>query len=83
MVIELGDKVRDTITGYSGICVAITKWLHGCKRIGIQPTELDKDGKPKPVEIFDEPQVEVIKAKVQPTTGRTGGPLDRRVLSKH
>ena len=39
-----------------------TQWLHGCDRIGIEPTELDKDGKVKDAEYFDEQRVELVEA---------------------
>jgi hypothetical protein len=71
--IELGDRVRDTISGFSGVAVGRTIWLHGCERLGIAPTELDKDGKPRPVEWFDIFQVERI-AESTITRGTIGGP---------
>jgi hypothetical protein len=42
--VQLGDRVRDRMTGFSGIAIAITEWLYNCRRITVQPTELDKDG---------------------------------------
>lgn len=30
---QLGDKVRDAITGFKGIAMAQTTWLNGCRRI--------------------------------------------------
>lgn len=59
---ELGDEVRDIVTGFNGIAVARTIWLCGCDRITIQP-RLDKDGMvPEPL-VFDEPQIKVVKRK--------------------
>lgn len=71
--IELGDVAKDTLTGFKGIVVGVTKWLHGCRRIVIQPQEL-KDGKPIDPISFDEPQVECLKPKKAKTTANTGGP---------
>lgn len=63
--IELGDEVKDVITGFQGIAVARTFWLHGCDRIVIQPP-VKEDGKHPDNCCFDEPCVEVIKkAKVK------------------
>ena len=31
--IELGQKVRDRITGCTGVVVCRSEWLHGCVRI--------------------------------------------------
>ncbi len=73
MKIKLGDRVKDTLTGFSGVAVAETQWLHGCRRITIQPEKL-KDGKVVEAMTFDEPQVVVIKENVADATRDTGGP---------
>jgi hypothetical protein len=66
-MIELGSKVKDLITGFTGIAVARDEWLYGCVRIGIKSQDL-KDGKPIDIEWVDEPQVVVIQNVVlQPT----------------
>lgn len=57
--IKLGDKVRDTISGFEGIVVAICDWLSGCRRITISPQELH-DGKPVGDWTFDANQLELI-----------------------
>lgn len=62
-MIKLGDKVRDNITGFTGIAIGRTEWLHGCARITIQPDKLDKDGKTLDACTFDEQQVELVKAQ--------------------
>lgn len=61
-MIQLGTKVRDTITGVTGIVIARTEWLQGCARVTIQPQEL-KDGKPVDATTVDEPQCEIIGSK--------------------
>lgn len=72
--IELGDKVKDTITGFAGVVIAKTQWLHGCERITIQPEKLH-EGKPVETQSFDEPQLEVVKKKkIQEGQHNTGGP---------
>lgn len=74
-MINLGDKVVDTVTGFKGIAIGRTIWLHGCSRIVVQPEGLDKDGKTFETQSFDEPQMEVIKArKVKEGNHKTGGP---------
>ena len=70
---ELGDKVRDTITGFSGIIVVRSQWLNNCNTYGLQPTEL-KDGVPQERIHFDEPQLVVVKEKAAKASRRTGGP---------
>ena len=71
--VQLKDKVRDTITGYTGIAIARTEWMHGCSRITIQSQEL-RDGKPVDSCTFDEPQVEALESASQPTPAPRGGP---------
>lgn len=71
--VELGDIVKDSITGFKGVAVGITTWLHGCRRISIQPEALH-DGKPIESAVFDEPQVVVLKSKRHRSTNHTGGP---------
>jgi hypothetical protein len=73
-MIKLGDKVKDTITGFTGIAVARTEWISGCARIVIQPS-VGKEGKLEESQSFDEPLVEVIKPKkIKSQDHFTGGP---------
>lgn len=73
--INLGDVVRDRLTGFSGIVVARTEWLYGCLRITVQPEELNKDGGVRDSVTFDEMQVTLIlPTAVQPASQTTGGP---------
>jgi len=76
-MINLGDKVRDTVTGFTGIAFGITTFLNGCKRVGVQPA-VDAQGKMQPSEWFDEPQLEVIEIttiKRNPSAQLVGGPM--------
>jgi len=57
-MINLGDKIRDKITGFTGIATAVTIYLHKCPIVEITAQELS-DGKLM-ILWFDEPQVEVI-----------------------
>lgn len=75
--VQLGDEARDTVSGFSGVCVARTEWLNGCWRMTLQPKALDKDGKPCEAQTFDDFQLEVTKPKHQPVGSKeTGGPRD-------
>lgn len=58
-MIALGQKARDRITGFTGIVIARTEWLHGCTRITIQPSALH-EGKPIDTQTVDEAQCEVV-----------------------
>lgn len=76
MHINLGDKAKDLVTGFEGICIARTHWLNGCVRCTLQPDKTDKEGKPYEGQTFDEPQLTVVKqgqVKCGPTD--TGGPI--------
>ena len=58
--VELGNVVRDRITGLQGMAVARTEWLHGCVRITIQPPGLTADGAPRQSETVDEAQLDPL-----------------------
>lgn len=79
--IILGQKYRDTITGFEGVAVARTEWVHGCWRITLEATEL-KDNKPVEPFTFDvqrmilvteSEQLEFTDLRKKPT----GGPPTR------
>ena len=75
-MIKLGDKVKDKVTGFTGIAVSKTEYLHGCKRISIASPKLH-EGKPVAWQTFDEPQLELVESgvvKVKPEEAFTGGP---------
>ena len=76
--IQLGDLVRDPITGVQGVAVCRAQWLYGCLRITVQP-EGFKDGKAPDTIGFEEPQLEVIERgkhapKQREASAPTGGP---------
>lgn len=84
-MIQLGDRVRDRISGFEGIVIGITDWLYQCRRPIVQPASLTSDGKPTETSSFDEDQLEVLergafKPKVVETAptpvAKTGGPRD-------
>ncbi len=80
-VIVLGSKVKDVVSGYTGIAVARYDYLNGCERYEVGGA--DKDGKPESF-IFDVQQLELVDAPVitpKRIVGRkvvegTGGPRD-------
>ena len=81
-IIELGDRAKDSITGYVGIVTSIHSYLWACRRIAITSEKLSKDGIPQEAQSFDEPQVVLIKKAVtgpaireqKPAPHKTGGP---------
>lgn len=73
-MIKTGSKARDTVSGFEGLVVARTEWLHGCARITIQPQKLTADGKPIEAHTFDELQCETVEEpKIAPKRNK-GGP---------
>jgi len=74
MSVNLGDKVKCSITGFQGIAMAAHEYLHGCRRITVQPP-VDKDGKVPESQTFDEPQLVVVKSEQHKRgSSRFGGP---------
>ena len=60
-IIELGDTVRDKISGFTGIVTAICDYLHACHRVQIQPDSLDENtGAPNKPAFFDAPQLDIV-----------------------
>lgn len=58
--IKLGFKVKDYITGFTGIAIAKTKYLHGCTQFGVRSQELH-EGKPINPVWFDEPRLIIVE----------------------
>lgn len=58
-MIKLGQKVRDTITGFEGIAIVEARYLNGCVQFCVKPTSLEK-GKTIEGEYFDEGQLEIL-----------------------
>lgn len=75
--ITLGSKVKDRVTGFSGLAVAKTEWLSGNVTITIEPTSLH-EGKPVDAQGFDVQRVELLETKTPPvsaqSTATAGGP---------
>jgi len=73
--IKLGDRVKDTLSGFTGVVIGITKYLHGCTVCGVKPPGLH-NGKPIDIQWFDEPQLKIVKRKVaKPSAKENGGPI--------
>lgn len=64
VAVELGDRVKDPLTGFNGIVTAITVWLNGCIRVAVQPEKLDKEGKVREDRYFDQGSLTVVKKGV-------------------
>ena len=83
-MVELGDKGKDIITGFEGICIAKFFWINGCVRADLQPQQMH-EGKLVKSESFDVQQIEVtekgcvklkgVSYREQPKKVGTGGPM--------
>lgn len=78
MKINLGDKVKDAVSGLTGVVTSHTRWLTGCDSYGVTPQEL-KDGKPVDASHIDGSRLTVLKAaliKLKDNRPDDGGPHD-------
>ncbi len=60
MKFDLNDKVRDVVTGFSGLVVARCEYLHGGKTYEVQPCGLKPDGGIAESTWFDEGRLESV-----------------------
>jgi len=92
---NLGDQLRDKITGFTGIATGRTEWLNGCIRYALQSEKL-KDGAVQSSEHFDEEQLDLVLAGKVIVAGRMmagdgkeskgrrrpGGPRDDKAMAR-
>lgn len=67
--IQLGDEVRDVVTGFEGVVVAKVECLFGTDKCEVQQRGLNMDG--RPFESVWLPTAQLSKARE--TTQETGG----------
>lgn len=73
--IHLGDKVKDRITGFTGIATARCKYLNGCVQFCVEP-KVDKDGDMRKHRYIDREQLIVVpdrKTSKKVSKNETGG----------
>lgn len=85
MTVNLGDKARDTITGFEGIVVSMTAHLNGCIHVGLEgPAKGDDAKRASLYELYDIQRVEVIEAGAYKPQDHgvnpPGGPSDGRAV---
>ena len=79
--IQLGDTVKDTITGITGIAVARINWIAGCDRIIVQPKAIKKGSELPDSFTLDEPLLKIIKrATRKKKKDNNGGPIHRGAM---
>ena len=76
-MIELGQKVKDEITGFVGIAICRCEYLNGCVQYHVSPP-VDEKGNVRKDEWFDAAQLEVIddgvvKPEIVEEKPRSGG----------
>lgn len=79
-MIQLGDRVRDRVTGFRGIVVCMSTWLNGCVRCGVQAERVTEDGTLPDTQWIDEPQLEVIASGAVFCDVDAGSPLRRAAV---
>jgi len=76
-MIELGDYVEDTVTGFKGTVVNKSIWLNGCINYGVKP-KMGKDGKVLESEWVDQDQLKILKKCAKRKKTNSGGPVPSR-----
>lgn len=70
--INNGDRVKDVITGFTGIVTCRLEYLNGCTRLQVSPEKLIEGKMAEPL-YFDEPQMVLVKAGIHNGIRVTGG----------
>jgi len=60
-MIQLGQKARDSLTGFTGIVVARTEWLYGRVEVALQFQELT-NGEPLDPQWFDANRLQLAQS---------------------
>lgn len=82
--LQMGDKVKDTLTKFTGIIIARSEHLTGCNQVYLLPTS-DKGNDLKTGEWFDVERIESVEKNVVTSASRFGGcdiPPPDRVTSR-
>lgn len=60
-MIELGQKVRDVVTGFEGVATSRVEYLNGCVQYAVAPVVNEKDPQKLPDSVyFDVQRLEVV-----------------------
>ncbi len=77
MKVELGQKVKDQITGFTGVATGRVEYTTGCKQVLVQPPA-KPDGDFVDNRWFDEDRLEITDATVivlKPERAASDGPI--------
>ena len=59
---ELGEVLKDGVTGFKGVAMVRAEYYTGCVHYGLQSKELNKDGKPIDWEWIDSTRLVRVKS---------------------
>lgn len=62
---NLGDTLKDIITGFEGVAMARSQYFTGCHHYGLCPSELTKDGKEPDWMWVDESRLALVDEKTK------------------
>lgn len=79
--VKLGDKYRDTISGFEGVATARYEFVNGCVRYELE-RRMRPDEKEPVVSVFDEQRLQAIDEKPIARTARAGGPRSAKPVSR-
>ena len=60
-MIKMGDLVKDRISGFEGVVVAVSEYLYNADRVCVRPNSLNEDGSLKDSNFFDNTSVDIIQ----------------------
>lgn len=70
---RLGNRVKDIVTGFTGIATAKCEYLNGCIQYCVKPPVKEEDKMPEGIYI-DEGQLEFVDSGLIMPKKETGGP---------
>lgn len=83
-MVELGQKAKDKVTGFTGIIIGRCKYLYGCTQYGLVPES--KDGKTSEAVWFDEGRLIIVGRGILPKevkAKKNGGPQPYSPIGKY
>lgn len=76
---DLGQELKDQVTGYQGVCMVRAEYFTGCRHYGVLSHELNKDGEERAWNWLDESRWEAvdIHATLNTPATATSGPYPK------
>lgn len=70
--LDLGQRVKDTVTGFSGVITARCEYLTGCIQYSVTAEKLENGDSRQ--NWFDEDRLVALKGKINLAVKKNGGP---------